>query len=221
MTLIRKSSGRPVPAEIRTRDLSGRERTPYTVYYIEYVTAVSSVWEQVRYHVVWLDAVPVCRQSWLDVGQLYAHLFRLRWRRQVYFQNLLFVSSHHFHCKRCLDAGYIRCFLAWSVCLVVFSSDVDFFSVKSLELNSLALVDLSEFLCKWCILRCLCSIFILIVIIIVIFLPWYFIPKVWDIKQSVWCLERLQWGLENCESVIIIIIIIITLLNGSCKCWYI
>ena len=27
------------------------------------------------------------------------------------------------------------------------------------------------------------------------FIPWYFIPGVWDIKQSVWCLERLQWGL--------------------------
>ena len=33
------------------------------------------------------------------------------------------------------------------------------------------------------------------------FRPWYFIPRVWDIKQSVWCLERLQWGLGNCESV--------------------
>jgi len=33
------------------------------------------------------------------------------------------------------------------------------------------------------------------------FLPRYFIPRVWDIKQSVWCLERLQWGLGNCESV--------------------
>ena len=37
--------------------------------------------------------------------------------------------------------------------------------------------------------------------IIIIFRPWYFIPRVWDIKQSVWCLERLQWGLGNCESV--------------------
>ena len=33
------------------------------------------------------------------------------------------------------------------------------------------------------------------------FLTRYFIPRVWDIKQSVWCLERLQWGLGNCESV--------------------
>jgi len=39
------------------------------------------------------------------------------------------------------------------------------------------------------------------------FRPWYFIPRVWDIKQIVWCLERLQWGLGNCESVIIVIII--------------
>jgi len=33
------------------------------------------------------------------------------------------------------------------------------------------------------------------------FRPRYFIPRVWDIKQSVWCLERLQCGLGNCESV--------------------
>jgi len=39
------------------------------------------------------------------------------------------------------------------------------------------------------------------IIIIIIFRPWYFIPRVWDIKQSVWCLERLQWGLGNCKSV--------------------
>ena len=45
--------------------------------------------------------------------------------------------------------------------------------------------------------NCLCT----IIIIIIFFGPWYFIPRVWDIKQSVWCLERLQWGLGNCESV--------------------
>ena len=40
-----------------------------------------------------------------------------------------------------------------------------------------------------------------IVVILLFFWPWYFIPRVWDIKRSVWCLEWLQWGLGNCESV--------------------
>jgi len=46
---------------------------------------------------------------------------------------------------------------------------------------------------------------IIIIIIIILFLfffrPWYLFPRVWDIKQSVSCLEWLHCGLGNCESV--------------------
>jgi len=46
-----------------------------------------------------------------------------------------------------------------------------------------------------------CSLDLRHLLLLFFFRPWYFIPRVWDIKQSVWCLERLQWGLVNCESV--------------------
>jgi len=49
-----------------------------------HICRMSSVWKQAQYDGMRQYAVPVCRQSWLDVGQLYAHLFQLQWwHRQV------------------------------------------------------------------------------------------------------------------------------------------